>query len=154
MVRFKNRYLLCAVEFDQNKSDELQKLSSREIYSTVRSSVESNFGDIGAGQSLPVLSVKYWSPHLGFAIVRASREHYTTVWSAITLITGFPSSTLRTSSRISVVHVGATIRACQRAAADFAERLIKESMLKGEPCERLQSAASTVQRDLAEMEGS
>lgn len=159
MVRFKNRYLVCAVEFERDEQEQQQRLNAREIYGAMRNSVEHNFGNIGAGHALAVLSVKYWSPHLGLAIVRASREHFNTVWAAITFITEFGSSSARTKARMSVVHVGATIRACQKASADYAERLIREVASSSQPersssegSNRLRSAATTLQQDLAEMD--
>jgi RNase P/RNase MRP subunit POP5 len=154
MVRFRNRYLLCTVEYEQSEDVALSQLSGRIIHAAVKSSVELNFGDVGAGQANPVLSVKLWSAPLALAIIRASRDHFTTVWSAITLITALPAASTDNPARITVIHVGATIRACQKSAADYAERLIQDERRAKKSVERLISAAAATDRELADMDPS
>jgi ribonuclease P/MRP protein subunit POP5 len=152
MVRFRNRYLLCTVEFELGGDRAVAQVTARTLYAAVRSSVEINFGDVGAGNAIPVLSMKLWSPPLALAIIRASRDHYTTVWAAITMINALPQTNPDNPVRISVIHVGATIRACQKAAADHAGRLIVENRKLQLPVERLESAYRSAEQELLEME--
>lgn len=152
MVRVRNRYLLCAIDYAQGTEAAVAKLSPRAIHAALRSSVELNFGDVGSGHALPSLSVKFWSPHLGLAIVRAHRDHYRTVWAAATLVTALPAANAANPARVSVVHVGATIRACQKAAVDYAERLIAEKRAAQLPAGRVRAAMQAAQQELNDME--
>jgi RNase P/RNase MRP subunit POP5 len=152
MVRFRNRYLLCTVEYAHGGDEALSQLSSRAIHSAVKSSIERNFGDVGAGHATPVLSVKLWSAPLSLAIIRASRDHFTTVWSAITLLTVLPPGKPDNPVRITVIHVGATIRACQKNAADHAERVIQDYRRLNMPVDRLISAAAVANQELTDID--
>lgn len=152
MVRFRNRYLLCSIEFQYDSARTAMALTPRTITNTVKHSLTVNFGDIGSGQAAPVLSVKYWSGPLALAVVRASRDFYTTVWAAITLTTAMPRDRLDNPVRITVVHVGATIRACQKAALRYSELVIAAERRRGLPVDHLEAEARATHRDLAEME--
>jgi ribonuclease P/MRP protein subunit POP5 len=152
MVRFRNRYLLCTVEFERGGDEAVSLVTGRALYVAVRSSVETNFGDVGAGLAIPVLSVKLWSPPLALAIIRASRDHFATVWAAITMINALPRASPGNPVRITVIHVGATIRACQKAAAEYGARLIAENKRLDIPVERLELALRSAQQELQETE--
>jgi ribonuclease P/MRP protein subunit POP5 len=83
--------------------------SESTIITLLRDSLSVNFGDVGAGEvggtfssqslhdtitceSRPVpellilRAVKYLSPHTRTLIIRVSREHYRTLWAALTLL--------------------------------------------------------------------
>jgi ribonuclease P/MRP protein subunit POP5 len=152
MVRVRHRYLLCAVEYAQNSDAAVAALTPRVLHAALRSSVETNFGDVGAGHAVPSLAVKFWSPHLGLAIVRAHRDYYTTVWAAATMVTALPRTNAGNPVRLSVVHVGATIRACQKSAVQYAELLIAEKRLAKQPVDRLRAAMQSAERELDEMD--
>lgn len=119
MVRVRYRYLLCAIE----RSSPSPPLSPSALLRLLRASIEHNFGDVGAGTAQPGLSVKFCCPHLGLALVRAHRQVYRLVWSAATAITAVNGD----AARISVVHVGATIRQCQRSAVQFGEAAVRDA---------------------------
>lgn len=149
MVRVRHRYLLCAIEFESKSDATVSSLSPRAIHHALRTSIESNFGDIGAGRAVPSLAVKFWSPHLGLAVVRAHRDFYETVWAAATLLTSIAPNTSHTNlARVSVIHVGATIRSCQKSALIYSERLIMAVRDANESTERLQAAMETAEREL------
>lgn len=119
MVRVRYRYLLCTIE----RSSPSPPLSPPSLIRLLRTSIEENFGDIGAGRAQPGLAVKFCCPHLGLALVRAHRDVYRLVWSAATAITAVHGD----AARISVVHVGATIRQCQRSAVQFGEKAVRDA---------------------------
>jgi ribonuclease P/MRP protein subunit POP5 len=152
MVRVRNRYLLCAIEYANNSEATVAQLAPRALHAAIRASVEYNFGDVGAGCALPSLAVKFWSPHLSLAIVRAHRDHYQVVWAAATLVTALPAANTSNPVRISVVHVGATIRACQKSAVEYAERLIVAKRTAMLPVDRVRAAMQSAQQELSAME--
>ncbi|BGP27987.1 ribonuclease P/MRP protein subunit POP5 [Rhodotorula toruloides] len=130
MVRFKHRYLLlhllfpAAVDLDtvRRDSDANQPpsestfspphLSESSLISLLRDSLSVNFGDIGAGEVGGTFSIKYLSPSTSTVIIRVSREHFRTLWAALTLLrrVGGQECVAR------VVHVSGTIRKTQHAA--------------------------------------
>lgn len=102
MVRYKNRYLTMELVWSATGSG-VRNGSGRsriphdtaagcsreyaELLTAVRESLQLNFGDLGLGQSIGSLQVKYLSPMTSTCVVRCSREHSEQVWAAITLIT-------------------------------------------------------------------
>lgn len=154
MVRFKNRYLLCIIdsEYDQAADSDIFNLHARQIMATIRASLSLNFGDLAVGQLFTSLAVKLWSPALGMCIIRSSRDHVRTVWAAVSLVTaieGVPSLGL---VRLHVVHVGGTIRSCQKSATEHAQHIIVKKKSKGVEANRLEAAASSFKQDMDTME--
>ena len=54
MVRFKNRYLLCEIQWEDSKFD--PNVKNKDIYDAIRDSVGVNFGDYGGGLIMGSLS--------------------------------------------------------------------------------------------------
>lgn len=152
MVRFKNRYLLCVIEHESRDAALLQRVSSRDILQSVRHSLLENFGDVGSGHAQPALAVKYWSPVLGLALIRASRDHFRSVWASITLLTGMDCLPETVTVRFRVVHTGGTIRSCQKEAAEYSRQLILDERDAGREVAALQAAAEGTRRELDAME--
>ncbi|GAA6060865.1 hypothetical protein JCM10212_006245 [Sporobolomyces blumeae] len=147
MVRFKHRYLLCTLVFPtcdslshlprldlappsgESNLDDTPPRSSPPPPPTVtesalihllRESLSVNFGDVGAGEVGGTFSIKYLSPTTQTLILRVSREHYRTLWAALTLLR-------RVGGRevvVRVVHVSGTIRKVQHAAIALDRREI------------------------------
>lgn len=153
MVRFKNRYLLCAVDFETLNDEQVLRISSREIINTVRHSLSTNFGELASGQSSSALAIKLWSPALRVCLIRASRDHFRTVWAATTLVTSVLLGGRNQSAvRFSVVHVGGTIRSCQKSATEYAREFILNERRKNRDASKLQVAAASVRREIDAME--
>lgn len=127
MVRFKNRYLLCVIEHDSCNDGVVESVNSRSILSAVRTSVQTNFGDISAGKLSSALTVKFWSPALRLALIRSSRDHFRTVWAAISMVTFLDCLPETVRIRLRVVHVGGTIRSCQKSGAKISKQLLLDS---------------------------
>ncbi|KAA8495116.1 Ribonuclease P/MRP protein subunit POP5 [Porphyridium purpureum] len=130
MVRFKNRYLLVRVDVGTSGvnstpalrlGDEaaqvraVSKLTSKQLFFVIKNTVQEQFGDVGAALvgGSGALAVKYWSPELRVAIVRAPRALVHKVWAACSLITCV-RETGCSSARLAVLHVGGTIRSTQK----------------------------------------
>jgi ribonuclease P/MRP protein subunit POP5 len=111
MVRFKNRWLLVefipsmdgAVSLHHQLARSGAELNGKHVWSALKQSVISNFGDAGwgavgyslTGTSLSIgkvalltrgISVKYFSPITNICIIRVGREHVRTAWGAVTLL--------------------------------------------------------------------
>jgi len=59
--------------------------------------------------------VKYFNPETNIAIIRIARDHFRLLWAAITYVVSFGSR----DGMMRVVHVGGSIRSCQKHAAVF-----------------------------------
>ncbi len=107
MVRFKNRYLLLEVHWEDGLVD--PTLSHQAVLNALRDSISSNFGDFGFACVGKAVEVKYWNKATSLAIVRTTRSHYRMVWAAATFIT-------RIGNRICAIcarHIGG-MRSCSR----------------------------------------
>ncbi|KAJ4482239.1 hypothetical protein J3R30DRAFT_3681473 [Lentinula aciculospora] len=128
MVRFKNRWFL--VEFipipsdtkilstppiplSRSSTEPIQlNLDGKAIYSALKQSVLSNYGDVGWGAVGLSLSVKYFSPTTNVCIIRVGRDQHKIVWGALTLLNGIESAKFIPN----VVHVSGTMKHVQLAA--------------------------------------
>ncbi|KAK7461800.1 RNA-binding protein pop5 [Stygiomarasmius scandens] len=119
MVRFKNRWLL--VEFlpipsgtSSTSAAGLHQIEGKHVWSALKESVLSHFGDVGWGAVGLSLNVKYYSPTTHICIIRVAREHHKIAWGAATM--------LRSIEGIGclphVVHVSGTIKHVQLAAIE------------------------------------
>ncbi|GBC04741.1 hypothetical protein RclHR1_05840002 [Rhizophagus clarus] len=125
MVRLKNRWLLFEVIFEDNShlhssssfssSRKQEALSTRDVYSAIKDSVQINFGDYGVGCIAASISVKYFSPFTNIGVLRISRDHYHIVWGAMTFITQIKTR----RCLIRVLHLGGTIKQCQLSAINY-----------------------------------
>ncbi|GAA5884106.1 hypothetical protein JCM6882_002142 [Rhodosporidiobolus microsporus] len=125
MVRFKHRYLLVhlvfpaqldTTPFPSSQSDQAVRpspiLNESAIINLLRDSLSVNFGDVGAGEVGGTFSIKYLSPSTSTLIIRVSREHYRTLWAALTLLRRIGGQEVVAR----VIHVSGTIRKTQHAA--------------------------------------
>ncbi|GAA5908409.1 hypothetical protein JCM5296_005924 [Sporobolomyces johnsonii] len=127
MVRFKHRYLLVHLVFPasipSNPISSLDcppspptppppSLSESALISLLRDSLTVNFGDLGAGEVGGTFTIKYLSPSTSTLILRVSREHYRTLWAALTLLRRVGGHEVVAR----VVHASGTIRKTQHAA--------------------------------------
>lgn len=149
-MRFKNRYLVCELNFP-TPSTPSHLLNSRAITQAVKQSLCDNFGDVAAAHAAPSLTVKYYSPVLSLVIIRASRDTHRTVWAAVTLVDHVRLGDMETGICIRVVHVGGTIRSCQDAAVKHVKHL--ERIMGDRVDKRLATAAQQAKKTLGEMDG-
>lgn len=131
-MRFKNRYLLCELEWLDGKTD--SSVNGHTLFSVIRESVLLNFGEFGLGNTLQSLqgrssiiypflnisTVKYFNALTGIAIVRVSRESADDVTAAITLINELKSSKVA----LRVIHSAGTIRCAQLACIALHSKLL------------------------------
>jgi ribonuclease P/MRP protein subunit POP5 len=110
MVRTKNRYILFEVYWE--REDSMNELNSSVILQTVRTSIETNFGDLGVSSTLRSLSLKYFDSSTNTGIIRVTRKHQRLLHVSLTLI----HSIDKTICCVKTLHIGGSIRSCQEAA--------------------------------------
>ncbi|XP_029212568.2 ribonuclease P/MRP protein subunit POP5-like [Acropora millepora] len=108
MVRYKRRYLMVEISFQDKKVGE--SINENSIYAKVKEAVQEFHGDYGVACLARYLKVKYVNPITGMVFIGCSRDYYRMLWSAITFIRNL-SGRLCT---FQVLHVGGTLRSCQR----------------------------------------
>ncbi|KAF9667231.1 hypothetical protein SADUNF_Sadunf15G0001000 [Salix dunnii] len=89
MVGFKNRYMVTEVFLDPNRDlgvDDPIIITQYNVSKAIKDSILVNFGECGLASSLGSFQVKYVNPITKLCIIRASREEYQKVWSAITMV--------------------------------------------------------------------
>jgi ribonuclease P/MRP protein subunit POP5 len=120
-MRFKNRYLVVQLLFSP-PSLTLPSLTSYQLFRDIRQSLLTNFGEFGYGQCHSSLQVKYLNQRTGLAIVRSPRDDSDIVRTALLLLkdVGGEPCTVR------VLHVGGTIRSCQKAAVKWTRTVLIE----------------------------
>jgi ribonuclease P/MRP protein subunit POP5 len=117
MVRFKARYLLFRIHFENNVT--LEHLTSQQLFPIIKSSLLLHFGTIGLGLCSS-LHLKYFSPFTNIGILRISREEFRKVWASLTFIHTIQN--VRCS--IQVVHVSGTIKSIQKEIIFLNERAL------------------------------
>ncbi|XP_034451127.1 ribonuclease P/MRP protein subunit POP5 [Hippoglossus hippoglossus] len=112
MVRVKRRYLLC--EVNVSKRSHLLQLDDRAVAAAVRAAVARTHGDYGAAHCLVGFSVKYLNAHTGMVFLRFPKKCYKLLWSALPFITSIEVRGQNIPCFLNCVHVGGTIRTCQK----------------------------------------
>ncbi|KAJ8088223.1 RNA-binding protein pop5 [Marasmius tenuissimus] len=130
MVRFKNRWFLVeflpvngqanrndGLEVDLTTASSTQKqthIEGKHIWSAIKQSVISHFGDVGWGSVGLSLTVKYFSPTTHICIVRVARDHHKIAWGAVTMLKSIEGVRVLPN----VIHVSGTIKHAQLAAIE------------------------------------
>ncbi|KAI4884272.1 hypothetical protein NFI96_014358 [Prochilodus magdalenae] len=112
MVRLKSRYLLC--ELCVSDRSKLQVLEQRAIYQAVRNAVVKAHGEYGEALFSIGTAVTYLNAYTGMVILRFRKAHYQLLWSALPFINSICSRGQRVPCFFNCVHVGGTIRTCQK----------------------------------------
>ncbi|KAK9766463.1 RNA-binding protein pop5 [Basidiobolus ranarum] len=131
MVRFKNRYILFEILFEDTNSSKVTHflhpshpfetpLNTRSLQNLFKEQLTLNFGDYGRGCLGSSLQVKYFSPYTNIGIVRVGRDYFHTLWATLTFIT----SVEKRECLFRVIHLGGTIKSCQQVAIKYDKDLL------------------------------
>ncbi|KAK5583456.1 hypothetical protein RB653_005051 [Dictyostelium firmibasis] len=110
MVRLKNRYLMTEVIW--HNIEKSTRLSESWLFQFISDQTKDKLGEITYEAFKKTLKFIYVNPDTSIFIVRASFEFYKSLWTALTLITSYYGASIY----FRVVHVGGSIRCCQKAA--------------------------------------
>ncbi|KAI5347308.1 putative ribonuclease P/MRP protein subunit POP5 [Prunus yedoensis var. nudiflora] len=115
MVGFKNRYMVLEVILDPNR--ELVRkdpviITSYNVTNAIKDSILENFGKCGLASSFGSFLVKYVNDITRLCIIRASREEYQKVWSAVTMVRSIAGCPVL----FNLLDLSGSIKACKKAA--------------------------------------
>ncbi|XP_022761882.1 probable ribonuclease P/MRP protein subunit POP5 [Durio zibethinus] len=115
MVGFKNRYMVMEVFLDPNKEnlgDDAIVITQFNISKSIKDSILVNFGECGLASSLGSFQVKYVNPITKLCVIRASREEYQKIWSAISMVRSIGNCPVL----FNLLDLSGSIKACKNAA--------------------------------------
>lgn len=111
MVRLKARYVLFEILYPE---DGMVK-DSKAILQALRASIESNFGELGAGRCQSTLAIRYYNPRTSSGIIRIGREQAPIIQAALTCLRHIKNCAVV----IRVTHVSGTMKKCEQRAIDI-----------------------------------
>ncbi|XP_056408281.1 ribonuclease P/MRP protein subunit POP5 [Hyla sarda] len=111
-MRFKHRYLLCELLLEDPRWK--QHISQGTVLYNVKETVARLHGDFGAAACSLGLSVKYLNAYTGIILLRCRKDVYHLLWSSLPFITSLENRGPRYACFINTLHVGGTIRICQK----------------------------------------
>ncbi|XP_044514777.1 ribonuclease P/MRP protein subunit POP5 isoform X2 [Gracilinanus agilis] len=104
MVRFKHRYLLCELVFEDPRCRAC--LEERILFSLVRDAIARAHGAFGAAACALAFTVKYLNAYTGVVLLRCRKEFYQLLWSALPFITYLENKGQRYPCFFNTLHVG------------------------------------------------
>ncbi|KAK2160176.1 hypothetical protein LSH36_138g00026 [Paralvinella palmiformis] len=114
MVRVKLRYLV--VEIRPEISKHLQVVTDAgHLYAVIKNKILETHGDFGLASIQRYLNVKYVNPYTNVAIVRTKRGTQDVVSTSLTFLRSLNGSTVV----FRTLHVGGTVRSCQKFLAHY-----------------------------------
>ncbi|KAF4381661.1 hypothetical protein CsatB_020304 [Cannabis sativa] len=128
MVGFKNRYMVVEVNLNPNRdlgTDDPIIITAYNVTKAIKDNILINFGECGLASSLGSLQVKYVNHITKICIIRASREEYQKVWSAITMVRSIGNVPVV----INLLDLTGSIKACKNAALKCEESKFEQYKL-------------------------
>ncbi|ORX77988.1 hypothetical protein BCR32DRAFT_207353 [Anaeromyces robustus] len=114
MVRFKNRYILFEIIYDEDENNKIN-INYNIVLNAIKTSIEQNFGAYGIGITQSSFTMKYFSPVTKIGILRSSRKQFNMIWASLTFINNIQNN----RCLVRVLHVGGTIKSTQKAAIKY-----------------------------------
>ena len=118
MVKFKSRYILTEIHFENDKS--IKDIDQYKMLNFIKKSVENFFGDVGLGQILKNFQVKYVNNYTNLIIVRIARENLGILLTTLSLLNRFDNE----RTRFQTLGVCGTIKLCELKAKKYLEKWI------------------------------
>jgi ribonuclease P/MRP protein subunit POP5 len=118
MVRFKNRYALVDVRFNDGLTD--PTVTERDLVNAVRKTITQAFGLCGSSGFGGSFSVKYYAPSTGTAILRVARSDHQKFIAALSLTTSIKDR----ACMLRVLHISGSMRNCQRVAIEQSRKQV------------------------------
>ncbi|KAH0625459.1 hypothetical protein JD844_014989 [Phrynosoma platyrhinos] len=112
MVRFKNRYFLCEIIFEDPRCRQL--IEERTVHTSVKNAIARIHGDFGFACCSIAFSVKYLNAYTGIVLLCCRKDFYRLLGSSLPFITHLENKNQRYPCSFNTLHVGATIRTCQK----------------------------------------
>ncbi|XP_073510297.1 ribonuclease P/MRP protein subunit POP5 [Phyllobates terribilis] len=111
-MRFKSRYFLCELVLEDPRWR--QSITEVAVWYNVKETVARLHGDFGAAACSVGMSVKYLNAYTGIILLRCRKAFHQLLWSSLPFITRLEYRGQRYPCFINTIHVGGTIRTCQK----------------------------------------
>ncbi|XP_054906636.1 ribonuclease P/MRP protein subunit POP5 [Poeciliopsis prolifica] len=128
MVRVKSRYLLCEINVSDRR--DLLKLDERAVLGTVKATVARIHGVYGTALCSYRFFVKYLNAYTGIVFLRFPKSCYKLLWSALPFITSIECRGRIIPCFFNCLHVGGTIRTCQKFLIRYNTRQLHRMLPK------------------------
>jgi RNase P/RNase MRP subunit POP5 len=120
MVKFKSRYILTELHFDNEKT--LKEIDQFKMMNFIKQYVDNFFGNVGSGQIIKNFQVKYVNNFTNMIIIRIARENLGILLSTLSLINRYEGEKIR----FQTLGVSGTIKLCEKKSKKYLEKwLIK-----------------------------
>ena len=108
MVRIKQRYILCELQFDPSQKDlsQIELINDKYLQTLLKHQVQDHFGDLGYAQVSSNFVIKFWNPQTKLFILRVSRDHEQLVTNSMIMATNINNM----PARIRILHVSGTLQ--------------------------------------------
>uniref|UniRef100_A0A7N4PQ62 Ribonuclease P/MRP protein subunit POP5 n=2 Tax=Sarcophilus harrisii TaxID=9305 RepID=A0A7N4PQ62_SARHA len=97
-------------------------LEERALFGLVRDAVARAHGAFGAAACAVAFTVKYLNAYTGVVLLRCRKDFYQLLWSALPFITHLENKGQRFPCFFNTLHVGGTIRTCQKFLIQYNRR--------------------------------
>ncbi|XP_066466051.1 ribonuclease P/MRP protein subunit POP5 [Tiliqua scincoides] len=124
MVRFKNRYFLCEITSEDPSCQQL--IDERTVHSTVKSVVARMHGDFGLACCSIAFAVKYLNAYTRVVLLSCRKDFARLLWSSLPFITHLENWKQRCPCAFNTLHVGATIRTCQKFLIQYSRDQLQQ----------------------------
>ena len=112
MVKFKSRYILIEVLYDDKK---LQKYDESKFAKIIKNEVEKNFGEVNLGKINKNLQIKYVNNYTNMIIMRIGKEYIKLMRTALALINKIDYEKVR----LRILGVSGSIKGAEKRATQF-----------------------------------
>ena len=120
MVKFKSRYLLIEVIYEDNK---LKKHDTGKFAKIIKNEIEKNFGEISLGKINKNLQIKYANNFTNMLIIRVGKEYIKLMRAALVLINKIEFEKVR----MRIIGISGTIKGAEKRATKFLEDFVDNS---------------------------
>lgn len=118
--RCRRRYLLCELVSEDARCR--LSLDDRVLGGLVRDTIARVHGAFGAAACSVGFAVRYLNAYTGVVLLRCRKDFYQLVWSALPFITYLENKGHRYPCFFNTLHVGGTIRTCQKFLIQYNRR--------------------------------
>ena len=130
MVKFKSRYLLIEILYEDKK---LQKFDESKFAKIIKNEVEKNFGEVSLGKINKNLQIKYVNNYTNMLIIRVGKEYIKLMRATLVLINKIDFEKVR----LRILGVSGSIKGAEKRATQFlndfrdnSEKLLKKNLNK------------------------
>ena len=120
MVKFKSRYLLIEVIYEDNK---LKKHDMNKFAKILKNEIEKNFGEISLGKINKNLQIKYANNFTNMLIIRVGKEYIKLMRAAIVLTNKIDFEKVR----LRIIGISGTIKGAEKRATKYLEDFVDNS---------------------------